>query len=584
MNEEYDEMQQQYQETEGVEYQQSVPYYLQNNNITLDDFKKHAGGPLLSLAVHIVILILAATIVVTEPPQKEAEEIQVEMTEVKPVPPPPPPPPEPVQEITEVINPTDVPFERPTITTEAVSLTTSVDNVTTGSEMSDVPAPAISLTATPSNSALKMPGLMRQRTAGGIKSSLKMYGGTRQGEEAVLRALRWLKKVQNEDGSWGPPRPNHPVSVAITSVATLSFLAHGETPQSEEFGDTVLRALKKISAWASETKPPRASYGTGYSHAMLAYAVAEGYAMTKIPMLERSMNTIINTIVQGQNHMGSYDYFFAKTVAKIDPKTGQLVGTGKLGDARCDLSLAGWCYQAMKAAYAAGCEVDGLSKAMERGIKCIRTTNFAEKDGGFTYVNSVNGRGADISMTSVGTLCLQLMGEGKCKEARAGMKYLENYMFELNDERSKLTMNWKHYERAGRLMALYNWYYMTQAIFQGHSGDGRVWDKWNKSFRTTLTKEQSREGYWDAPVVKYERDPNKLKNNYEGNENMGGFGQAGKEYAELSQRVWSTSMCTLMLEVYYRFLPTFKTTAADNAHGGGASSSEEEEDDDDISL
>ncbi|MBR2435685.1 MAG: hypothetical protein IKB22_09465, partial [Lentisphaeria bacterium] len=354
-DEEYDEMQQQYEETEGVEYQQSVPYYLQNNSITLDDFKKHAGGPLLSLAVHIVILILAATVVVTEPPQKEAEEIQVEMTEVKPVPPPPPPPPEPVQEITEVINPTDVPFERPTITTEAVSLTTSMDNVTTGSEMSDVPAPAISLTATPSNSALKMPGLMRQRTAGGIKSSLKMYGGSSRGEASVLKALRWLKKVQNEDGSWGEGNPNTPANVAVSSVATLAFLAHGETPQSEEFGDTVLRALKKLSGWA-EAAPPgaRPAYGNGYSFAMLAYALAEGYAMTKIPMLERAMNKVINTVVQGQNPMGGYDYNYAKIAAGIDPKTGKVVGYGKLGEYRCDLSLGGWNYQAMKAAYAAG--------------------------------------------------------------------------------------------------------------------------------------------------------------------------------------------------------------------------------------
>ena len=579
-DEEYDEMQQQYEETEGVEYQQSVPYYLQNNSITLDDFKKHAGGPLLSLAVHIVILILAATVVVTEPPQKEAEEIQVEMTEVKPVPPPPPPPPEPVQEITEVINPTDVPFERPTITTEAVSLTTSVDNVTTGSEMSDVPAPAISLTATPSNSALKMPGLMRQRTAGGIKSSLKMYGGSSRGEASVLKALRWLKKVQNEDGSWGEGNPNTPANVAVSSVATLAFLAHGETPQSEEFGDTVLRALKKLSGWA-EAAPPgaRPAYGNGYSFAMLAYALAEGYAMTKIPMLERAMNKVINTVVQGQNPMGGYDYSYSKIAAYIDPKTGKVVGDGKLGEYRCDLSLGGWNYQAMKAAYAAGCEVDGLSKAIEKSVKCIRTTNYATKQGGFTYTNSLNGLGAGIAMTSVGTLCLQLFGEGKTKEARAGMKFIENFKLKYKDPDSFLEMDWKYIGSApgaAGTMPLYTWYYMTQAVFQGHSGDGKIWSRWNKSFRDTLTKEQDREGFWDSPIAKYAKDPKMRNGGHEGS--VGSFGTV------MGQRVWSTSMCTLMLEVYYRFLPTFKTTAADNAHGGGAGGADEEEDDDDISL
>lgn len=61
-------------------------------------------------------------------------------------------------------------------------------------------------------------------------------GGTPQCEEAVVKSLRWLKKQQNKDGSWGGAPHNY--KCAMTGLALLSYLAHCETPLSEEFGKT----------------------------------------------------------------------------------------------------------------------------------------------------------------------------------------------------------------------------------------------------------------------------------------------------------------------------------------------------------
>jgi hypothetical protein len=61
------------------------------------------------------------------------------------------------------------------------------------------------------------------------------------GEDAVVRALRWLKKNQNADGSWPKTKP------AMTGLALLCFLAHGEVPgDGDEFGDTVQRAIEYL--------------------------------------------------------------------------------------------------------------------------------------------------------------------------------------------------------------------------------------------------------------------------------------------------------------------------------------------------
>ena len=70
------------------------------------------------------------------------------------------------------------------------------------------------------------------------KKGMDKYGAHPQNETAVLLALRWLKKNQESDGSWGKTKP------AMTSLALLTYLAHAETPDSAEFGFTVEQAMR----------------------------------------------------------------------------------------------------------------------------------------------------------------------------------------------------------------------------------------------------------------------------------------------------------------------------------------------------
>ncbi|NNC90666.1 MAG: hypothetical protein HKN82_19585, partial [Akkermansiaceae bacterium] len=68
-------------------------------------------------------------------------------------------------------------------------------------------------------------------------------------------------------------------------------------------------------------------------------------------------------------------------------------------------------------------------------------------------------------------------------------------------------------------------YYHSQAMIN-HGGE--AWDKYNKLFRDELLKNQNDDGSWPAPAG-------------------GGHG--------VNDPVMRTAFCTLMLEVYYRFLP-----------------------------
>jgi hypothetical protein len=60
-------------------------------------------------------------------------------------------------------------------------------------------------------------------------------------ENAVLRGLDWLRKVQNPDGSWGERNKG-----AMTGLALLAFLGHGETGESQNYGLTVNKAVQWV--------------------------------------------------------------------------------------------------------------------------------------------------------------------------------------------------------------------------------------------------------------------------------------------------------------------------------------------------
>lgn len=559
-----------------VTQEEILPSYLQEEKITWKDICNHLTGPIISLVIHIIALAVLGTMILSSSePQREELQVEVKNVDITELPEPPPEQVQPEEVVTEFA---DVEVERPTVSTDIANVEVT-ENISVSNTIADVVDMPDTISVKVNNSALKLTGVYASRTDSGRKTSLKQYGGGGT-EPAVNKALIWLAKVQNEDGSWGTPKSkdNQP---ALTAVATLAFLARGETPQSAEHGDTVLKALKKLVSYVDTMRTPTsviASGGNGYAHAMVAYAVSEGYALTKIPMLERAMNKIIYSIVQGQNDLGGFDYNFGKNLTKVDPKTGKVPNGFRVGDPRCDLSVGGWNYQALKAAFSAGCTVEGLEHAIDKAVECIQKINVG-KNGSFCYTNSRGDLGGTASMTSVGTLCLQLMGAGRSSEARNGMKWIENMKVGRDQETRK--MDWKNPPSGS--MPLYTWYYMTQAIFQGTGGKGRTWTAWNRSFKSVLQKEQDREGFWRSPHDKYRKNPGGFESGAPPVlDTKTGKMMGGGTWTDLGCKVWSTSMCTLMLEVYYRFLPTFKVSE----HEGGGSSSQNDimESFDDLTL
>ena len=493
-----------------------VPTYdeiMAAKRLTFQDIKDHISGPMLSVIVHVIALAFLSTIVVFKAPdegsQIEVREVQVDVKEIEEI----PEPPEPEKVEVEV----EVEIERPDVTLDDTAVV--VEDVAVDAPAADVVIPNI-LSVKPTNSALVMPALFGMRSGTGRQTALKRYGGSSATERAVLRGLRWLKEHQNADGSWCDTQARN--KPPFTALALMAFLAHGETPSSAEFGPTVLKAIRKLVDFVG---PDANKVQGGYDHAIVMYGLAEAYAVTQIPMLEDIVNKGTARIVQGMNTKGSYNYGY-------DNK-----------ETRCDLSVAGWNYQAMKAAFAGGSTAEGLEAAIDKSIAVgLKKTHFGGD--GFCYGEAPDGKRS--TMTAVGTLCLQLLGDGRSSEAKAGLSSLEspsNFWFDWKGKDSKVP-HW----------SMYQWYYQTQAIFQGNDGTGSNWKKWNRMFSQELIRRQKSDGRWETPSFEHE-GPGK-----------GGHGE--QSFQGLDQPVYATSLACLMLTVYYRYLPTFQVAQAKPPAGG----------------
>jgi len=343
------------------------------------------------------------------------------------------------------------------------------------------------------------PGLFPSTFSERHRGALIEGRGTRTTEDAVMRALRWLQDVQESDGSWSQESGNGPglgAAPAMTGLALLTFLAHNETTGSPEFGTTVQRGLQWLVRNQEYDGGFRGRDSHDYSRPIAAYALCEAYALMKLPALREPAEKSIRTIVSGQNPAGGWNY---------NCKPGE----------RNDTSYTGWCVQALRAAEFAKLNIPGLDPALRKAVDGLRAN--AHPQGGFGYTSRDQSH-----LTSVGVLCLQLLGAGKTVEARLGLRWLEGAYCRWNAP-------WGS-------NPLYYWYYATQAKF--HASE-TVWDRWNEQMSLELPRNQT---------VLNPDDPI---------DSQRGYWKACSESEHCKSYVYNTALCTLMLEVYYRHLKTF---------------------------
>lgn len=457
-----------------------------------------------SLLLHVVIVVLGGGVVLFHR-MNDAPDFTSDggglMNADTSAQPPPEQPPDPTQQQT--FTP-----EAPSITAPTVSAITTNATNNTNFQMANIPMPVKAIAGDVKNltdtskaiskSAGKgVPSAMGGRMGGTARGMAMMKNnGKDKSEKAVMQALKWLKEHQKEDGSWSDEH-----KPGMTGLSLLCFLGHGELPESPEFGPTVKKTLDWMLARGAEfqgrmslTQGGFGSQPAVYEHAIVTYAMGEYYSMTKDERFKDLLTQAVGYIVSGQNPLGGWDYQYAKST-------------------RNDLSVAGWQIQALKAAHLTGLAIPGVDEALDKSMGFIK--KWQGNEGGFGYVGPEN----KLSLTGVGVLCTYFWKQDKDRTVREGIDFLLG----------KVEVKYK----GGKAPAdLYGWYYDTQACLMF---GGSAWSKWNRMFQDEIVDNQSPDGSW-PPTPGAHMQPNP--------------GGAGPYYR--------TTLCCLMLEVFYRYMPINK--------------------------
>lgn len=353
------------------------------------------------------------------------------------------------------------------------------------------------------------------------RTAIVRAGGSHASEEAIAQALKWLAEHQEPNGAWSldhtgyncQGRCSHPFTGkhddglrAGTGLALLPFLGAGQTHVEGKYKRVVAAGLDALTRLSKNEKNRGSSYrdpgGAGaYSHGIATIALTEAYGMTGDSALGGYAQEAVDHIIANQARDGGWRYSFQ--AATDNPR-----GIG-------DTSVVGWQIMALKSAHLGGLRVPPPSV-----VGASKFLDTVARAGGSEYVYLPGNTRTTTTLNSVGLLSRMYLGwkqdnealqRGAEKIARAGPSP-NNY---------------------------YQNYYAAQVLFQYTGGKGSMWRSWNLKMRDLLIAQQEKAGhargswYLDGP-----------------HNDRGG-------------RLYMTSLATMTLEVYYRYMPIFQADAVE---------------------
>jgi len=485
---------------------------------------RRAPYVLASLVAHVMLLMLVAGMMLLQREETEAPTVLAQAAPPPPLidedpPPDDPPPPVPVETIEPQVVPTEV-------------LADALDLIEKGDPEQNAKSPFDSLSDNAVIGVGGPPGGMKGGP-GGPGSG----GPPRATEAAVQDALRWLADHQTPSGLWdadafmhwdvhadkpastGPGNPV--VDVGLTGLALLAFEANGNSPSEGAYADRVARGVN----WLKSVQRDDGLFGdevgnpTLYNHAIATMAVGEAYWMTRrSPLLKSSLQDATGLILNARNDYGAWRY-------RLEPT----------GDN--DSSITGWMVFALKTAEAGGIAVDA---GAWRGAEDWLASMEDKSTGRVGYVweagpGSLPSRPAHLvdafpaerseALTAVALLSRVFMTDGDSVRRWEDHPQYESLRRQADLVRAKLP----RWDESDGSIDLYYWYYGTFAMNQW---GGKHWRDWERALRDALLPNQRREDSADNHFGSW--DP------------AGAWGEEGG-------RVYSTALCALMLEVYYRY-------------------------------
>jgi hypothetical protein len=344
------------------------------------------------------------------------------------------------------------------------------------------------------------------RPMAGDIEKVEMEGGSKPSEDAVAGGLRWLAAHQCPDGGW---------SFDIARCPSC----HGQCRDSGRLGGarnaaTGLALLPFLgSNHTHKDKKYGATVGAGLGFLISRMSPSSRGGALNEPGTGNMYSHGIAAIAICEAYAMTKDPKLAAPARAAinfictaqDPKGG---GWRYQPHDPGDTSVVGWQLMALKSGYMAGLTIpSGTTRKASLFLDSV------QHDGGAMYGYVTTAKTSDATV-AIGLLSRMYLGWRKDNPAlRRGVQWVS-----------------KRGPSAGNMY--YN-YYATQVM---RHWEGEEWKTWNRRMRDQLISTQAKQGHEDGSW----------------------FTSGGDRGAALGGRLYCTAMATMILEIYYRYLPIYR--------------------------
>lgn len=266
-------------------------------------------------------------------------------------------------------------------------------------------------------------------------------------DQMYVKAMRFLARTQTPEGNWADEPYN--TGPAITSLAVISILAHGDDPNFGPYSKTVHQGLDFIL----KSMDPNTGYigPSMYNHGFSTLALAEAYGAVNDDRLGVALEKAVRLIISAQAENVSHAWRYSP-----DSKDA-------------DTTVSGSEMVALLAARNAGIAVP--EQVIQNGLNFYR--HCQTQDGGIGYVGPT---APNATRTAIACVVFALAKEKSEDAFKTAFQFL------------KTAPQDSQYPQ-------YTLYYLSQAYFHASP---ELWQSWNRENIRSLRGTQTPEGNWES--------------------------------------------------------------------------------------
>jgi hypothetical protein len=354
-------------------------------------------------------------------------------------------------------------------------------------------------------SALPLGGGIEGRTQAQRARLVGERGGSRESENAVELGLIWLASHQRPDGSWSLRFDAPPCHKQCANPGTMDTTT----------GATALALLPFLGAGYSHLQGPYqqvVNKGLYYLTSRMIETPHGGELHENVTMYAQGLAALTLCEAYAMTGDANLQPYAQKAIDYIcyaqHPRGGWRYFAGQPGDT----TVTGWQVMALKSARLARLHVPyRVPERVQKFLDSVQEANGAFY--GYQTPDKLPGP------TAVALLLRMYAGWSRQDERLVrGVTYLAHLGPSPHD--------------------VYFNYYATQVL---HHFEGSQWTKWNNQLRDRLVASQGKSGHergsWFFP----------------------------DKHGSVGGRLYTTAMCVMILEVYYRYLPLYGDSAVTDA-------------------